>query len=343
MALLNAARRIAGPRIFVMGPGFTAAAIWAARAGAEVTAWTENLAEAETLRATSAAARLPAPRLLLQDDYAGLEPGFCDMALLLLPRGRALQVEALHATAALLRPGGRLVFVGATHEGVRSAVKDAATLFGRAGIVVRRAGYHAGLAERPAEGVPFPLPEVLYQTNLLPLEGQPTEVVSAAGVFSAGRVDEGAEALIAGMQVETGMRVLELGCGAGVVTLAALRRGAHAAAVDVSARAVAATQRTLSRNGYPDARVRLSIGAAAFGGEHFDVVLANPPFHKGHGMDFENARLFIADARHVLTLKGKAFFVANAFLNYEPWLKQHFTSVTCAWANARYRVWEAGV
>ncbi len=339
-ALLAAARRLEGSSAFVMGPGATAAAVWAARSGAVVTVWTENAAEAETLCATFDATRLPAPRLLLQDDFTGLEAASYDMALLLLPRGRALQVEAWRVAAALLHPGGRLVFSGATHEGVRSAVADAGEIFGRASVVVRKGGYHAGLAERPAEGA-FTLPEVHYKTHALILENAPTEMVSVAGVFAPGRVDEGAAALIAGMRIEAGMRVLELGCGTGLVTLAALRRGGSAVAVDVSARAVVTTQRTLAANGYPDVVARLSVGAAALMGQRFDVVLANPPFHKGHGVDFESAWLFIADARQVLAPEGKLYLVANAFLRYEPWLKKHFAHVNCVWDNARFRVWEA--
>lgn len=339
-ALLAAARRIEGARVFVMGPGITAAAIWAARAGAAVTAWSENAAEAETLRATCALHELPAPSIFLQDDFAGLAPASCDMALLLLPRGRALQVEAWRATAALLRPGRRLVFAGATREGVRSALADAEAVFRRVGVVVRKGGYHAGLAQRPTEGE-FPLPEVAYETHALTVEGQPTQLVSAAGVFAAGRLDEGAAALIAGMRIEAGARALELGCGTGLVALAALRRGANVAAVDVSARAVAATRRTLAANGFPDAPVWLSIGATAVAEQRFDVVVANPPFHKGHGVDLEVVRLFVADARRVLTTSGRLFLVANAFLKYEGWLREHFVRVGCVWENARFRVWEA--
>lgn len=339
-ALLMAARRIEGARVFVLGPGITAAAAWAARSGATITAWTENAAEAETLRATFAAARLPAPELFVQADFSGLAPAACDMALLLLPRGRALQGEAWRVAAAMLRPGGRLVFAGATREGVRSALSDAEAVFGRAGVVARKGGYHAGLAQRPLAGA-FPLPAVVYETRAVMVEAQPTQLVGAAGVFAADRVDEGAAALIAGMRIAAGERVLELGCGTGLVTLAALRRGAEAAAVDVSARAVMATARTLAANGFAEAPVRHSIGAVAFAGQHFDVVLANPPFHQGHGVDFEVARLFIADARRTLTAEGRLYLVANAFLKYEGWLREQFARVTCVWENPRFRVWEA--
>ncbi len=34
--------------------------------------------------------------------------------------------------------------------------------------------------------------------------------------------------------------------------------------------------------------------------------------------------------------------VANAFLRYEPWLKEHFPRVEIAWESRRFKVWEAG-
>lgn len=339
-ALLKAVCRVTAKRVFVMGPGATATALWAARTGAEVVTWTENLAEEHTLKATFAENGTPSPRSFLQADFAGLEPESCDLALIHLPRGRALQVEALRLGAALLRPGGRLYFVGATKEGVRSALAQARALFGQANILIRKGGYHAGIVPRPAGS--FPLPEVLYEEHIVTVDETPTRLSSPAGVFASKRLDEGAASLIAGMRIAPGARVLDLGCGTGLVGLAALRRGARVTTVDVSARAVAATRRTLAVNGYPETAAQLSIGVSAVAEERFNIVVTNPPFHRGHGVDFEIARLFIAGAARVLRPGGSLYLVANAFLRYEPWLKEHFPRVRIAWESRRFKVWEAG-
>ncbi len=339
-ALLKAVRRVTAERVFVMGPGATATALWAARTGAEVVTWTENLAEEHTLTATFSENGVPSPRSFLQADFAGLEPESCDLALIHLPRGRALQAEALRLGAALLRPGGRLYFVGATKEGVRSALEQARALFGQANVLVRQGGYHAGVAPRPTGD--FPLPEVLYEEHTIIVDDLPTRLISPAGVFAGNRLDEGAASLIAGMRIAPGARVLDLGCGTGLVGLAALRRGAQVTAVDVSARAVAATRRTLAANGYPETVACLSIGVSAIAEERFDIVVTNPPFHQGRGVDFEVARLFIAGAARVLRPGGSLYLVANAFLRYEPWLKERFPRVGIAWESRRFKVWETG-
>ncbi|HEY88243.1 MAG TPA: class I SAM-dependent methyltransferase [Thermoflexia bacterium] len=339
-ALLRAVQRIeAGTRVFVMGPGATATALWAARSGARVTHWTALLNEAETLRATFAENQTPLPQQFLQADFDGLTPTSYERALLYLPRGNALQVTALQLTAALLKPRGRLYFVGATRAGVKHAIEQARDIFEHAGVLVRKGGYHASVARRP-EGE-FPLPVMSYAEQELIVAGESTRQISSEGVFAHGRLDAGAAALIAGMQIEAGSRVLDLGCGTGLVGLAALRQGADVTLVDVSARAVAATRRTLAVNGYPDALVYLSVGSAAVAGQIFDTVITNPPFHSGHEMDFEIAQLFIAETAQILRPGGALYLVVNSFLDYQGWLQETFPHVELAWQNDNFRVWRS--
>ena len=173
------------------------------------------------------------------------------------------------------------------------------------------------------------------------MEGLDTRVISGPGVFAGDRLDEGAASLIAGMRIEPGTDVLDLGCGTGLVGLAAQRRGAIVTLVDVSQRAVMSSRKTFAANGYPDCTACASIGASAVAERSFDTVVTNPPFHKGHGVDFEVAQLFVSDAARVLRPGGRLYLVANAFLEYGPWLRRHFASSEVVWENTRFRVWEA--
>jgi ribosomal protein L11 methyltransferase len=71
-------------------------------------------------------------------------------------------------------------------------------------------------------------------------------------------------------------RVLDVGCGSGVLSLAALRLGAlHADALDTDALAVAATRANAERNGLAD-RIEVSEGSLAEEPrERYALVLAN--------------------------------------------------------------------
>jgi ribosomal protein L11 methyltransferase len=70
--------------------------------------------------------------------------------------------------------------------------------------------------------------------------------------------------------------VLDVGCGSGILALAALRLGAeHAVAIDTDPLAVEATRANAARNGLAE-RVKVSVGSlVAHASERFGLVLAN--------------------------------------------------------------------
>lgn len=74
-----------------------------------------------------------------------------------------------------------------------------------------------------------------------------------------------------------GQRLLDLGCGSGVVGALAARAGAVVTAVDIDPRAVAAAR----RNGIADARQGDLFEPVA--GERFDRIAFNPPYFPGEG------------------------------------------------------------
>ncbi|MCD6286876.1 MAG: methyltransferase [Anaerolineae bacterium] len=338
-ALFAAVRTIAPGQVAVLGPGSVPTALWAARSGATVRHFVDSIAEAASLSATLSRNRLAGIASHPDWQAAASAAETCDLALLHLPRGRKLQQELLQLSGALLRPGGRLIFVGAKNEGIKSAVHDAARIYGRAGVVSRKGGYHAAMATRPAAAISPP--QVVFTAHPIVVDGVQTELVACAGAFAPDRLDDGAAALITAMQIVPGTRVLDLGCGTGLVALAAARQGADVIAADVSARAVASAQRTLAANGYPSATVHLCCGAAAIGDATIDTVVTNPPFHKGHDVSFEVSQLFVREAARVLKPGGSITLVANLHLDYGRWLKQHFGNAGTAYENNRFRVWHA--
>jgi len=140
--------------------------------------------------------------------------------------------------------------------------------------------------------------------------------------------------------------------------------------VDADVRAVESARRTLEANGIANAEVLLSdCGSAVLStglrraqasarsdfGElsqaveqssrsrqrsdrRFDVVITNPPFHQGVGVNYEVACQFVRDAARALRRGGRFFLVANRFLRYEDHIRETFGNIATTYADNRYHV-----
>jgi 16S rRNA (guanine1207-N2)-methyltransferase len=158
-------------------------------------------------------------------------------------------------------------------------------------------------------------------------------------------VDAGTAALVGAMEIGAGERVLDLGCGTGLAGLAAARRAGEGRVVlvDADVRAVESARRTLAANGIANAEVLVSdcgsaVSAHRSDAGRFDVVITNPPFHQGVGVEYAVARQFVRDAARVLGRGGRLFLVANRFLRYGELVREVFGNVETAYADSRYHV-----
>ncbi|QYJ02597.1 methyltransferase [Nocardioides panacisoli] len=112
--------------------------------------------------------------------------------------------------------------------------------------------------------------------------GQDLDLVSGSGVFAQGRLDKGTEVLFRATEPPAPGRVLDLGCGYGVIGLAVARAVPDAAvtAVDVNQRAVALAAENAERLGVADrftARTPDAVDPAAT----YDEIWSNPPIRIG--------------------------------------------------------------
>ena len=105
-------------------------------------------------------------------------------------------------------------------------------------------------------------------------------------------------------------RVLDLGCGTGLIGAWAAKRGAQVTLVDADLQSVRSSQQTLQANELPGEVLHSDVGAA-LGERLFDVILTNPPFHVGRGVVLDVAREFIASAKRHLKPGGTLYVVAN--------------------------------
>jgi len=148
-------------------------------------------------------------------------------------------------------------------------------------------------------------PEIYEDT----LRGEVFKFWTDHGVFSRGHTDPGSRELILAMDVAGTRRILDLGCGYGVIGITAARLAPDARVVltDPNERAVELARRNLHTNDIRNAEVRQGEGYEPIAGEEFDVILTNPPIRAGNAVVFA----LIADAPAHLPPGGRFYLVAR--------------------------------
>jgi len=140
--------------------------------------------------------------------------------------------------------------------------------------------------------------------------GETYTLVSLPGVFCHRRPDAGGLALaeIAARELAPGSRVLDMGCGCGLVgiLLAKSQPNVSVTFVDSHARALAATQRNLAALGLEKTELTLSDEGITQPG--FSLFAGNPPYYS----DFRIAELFLRTAHATLRPGGICLMVAKA-------------------------------
>ena len=112
--------------------------------------------------------------------------------------------------------------------------------------------------------------------------GQELDLVSGSGVFAQGRVDIGTAILFRETEPPAPGRILDLGCGYGLIGLAAAAAvpGADVTAVDVNERAVLLANENAASLGLAD-RFRAVTPDAVAADATYDEIWSNPPIRIG--------------------------------------------------------------
>ena len=135
--------------------------------------------------------------------------------------------------------------------------------------------------------------------------------------------DEDTLLLLDVMEIPEGARVLEVGCGCGVVSLAAAGRASLVVATDVNAKAAAATHKNALANGLHSKVIVVccDVANALKRTATFDVVLFNSPYLPVKGEEVawsggrggvEVALRLIKKLGALLKPNGKAFIVTSS-------------------------------
>ncbi len=287
-----------------------------AQGGVVVTPWRDRFLAAQ------------ASELTVTSEADELEAASFSQVVVHLQKSRAACFEDLAQAWRLLAPGGQLLLAGPNRLGVVSAVKKLAAQLDQPGIVVANRARARVVRFKKDDGAgPEREATPAFDTEVTALDGttHPLHIETRPGVFSAKKLDAGSELLLDALATFVGYkppkRIVDLGCGTGILGLAAahLYPEAELLLVDADARAVACARANALALGLADrARVEWWDAREKPLDTRFDLALVNPPFHhRGPEVDLGPALSLFDSLWTWLGRNGRALVVANRTLPYE--------------------------
>lgn len=331
---------------------------------ARVWSWSTSRAEVRAL-----AALLPGPissgRLVLPQgsDPAPLEEfaaaASVHLVLARLPKSLAALEDLARHLARLAERSDRadrtdltLVAGGRVKHMTRSQNEVLGAFFGEVRASRGLGKSRALIASEPRAEVAAPEPATGTAHVAVRGTGRELALRGVGGVFGGARPDAGSllllesldRALAAG-ELDAVTSTVDLGCGNGLLTahLAAALPEARVLGSDDDLDAVASTRATLEASDLEREGVLVSWDDALsdVAEDSADLVLLNPPFHDGPGIDATLVRGLLDAAARVLRPGGQLWFVHNSHLRYRPELEARVGTVRQRARDRRFTVLSA--
>ncbi|MBG0817861.1 methyltransferase [Planomonospora sp. ID82291] len=279
-------------------------------------------------------------------------PDRIDVLLVRVPRSLALLEDLLHRLAPGVHAGTVVVGAGMVTEIHTSTLRLFERILGptRTSLAVRKARLILCTPDPGLPRTPSPWPKS-YELpgGVGPASG--LTAVNHAGVFCADRLDIGTRFLLRHLPRRRGPeRVVDLGCGNGVVGTAAALDNPEAEVlfVDESHQAVASAEATFRANAgtraaagtvpatgpgpvtgpatgtAARAEFRVGDGLSGVPPRTVDLILNNPPFHTHRATTDATAWRMFTGSRAALRRGGELWVVGNRHLGYHAKLRRLF-------------------
>ena len=158
----------------------------------------------------------------------------------------------------------------------------------------------------------------MIHTNI---NGFDLEFRTSEQLFSPRSIDRGTLAMLSVAEFEKGDKVLDLGCGYGVVGILAARivGPENVVMIDSNEKAIELSLENAVRNDVEAVKILLSDGFKALDEKDFTVILCNPPYH----VDFSVPKMFIEKGFNRLAIGGRMLLVTKR----RKWYQNKLTAI----------------
>lgn len=155
--------------------------------------------------------------------------------------------------------------------------------------------------------------------------GEQFSLETQKGLFSPEHADRGTLAMLSTVAFEPGMKVMDLGCGCGIVGILAAKKCGEENVVmsDVDPNAVETARMNAAANGVGGVKAVQSDGFDGVDEAGFDLILSNPPYQT----DFAVAKKFIEKGFNRLKVGGRLVMVTKRLDWYRNKIKSIFGGV----------------
>ena len=292
-------------------------------------------------RATGAVGAVAGVReAFVGDDLAPLGPFGLVGLNVEAARSYRLLRDVVEQAATVVAPDGAVLAAGPRRGGAEVAARALRERFESVELVAYRKGERIYRATQPRPSADTPSEPQPSDIATVELRGRSVRLAQDERIFAKGRLDPASRMLAEAFEVRPGMAVLDLGAGGGVLGIVAalIEPSSRVALVDSDPLAVEVSRRNAALNGVSNVTAHLSDLLADLPDARFDLILINPPFHRGRTQDLAVGERFVAEASRALRPGGTIYVVCNRFLRYEPTVERLVGAVREVAGDRQYKV-----
>lgn len=253
-----------------------------------------------------------------------------DLVIINFPKSKDELAFTFAMIAPYLLTDAKIILVGEKKGGVQSSPKlTQGFLQGCQKVdAARHCLVFAGIVKPDSLNKAFDI-EDWYKKYQINIDNIELTIASLPGVFSQNKLDVGTALLLNNLPEKMQGKVLDFGCGAGVISSFIGKKfpSTQLSLLDVNALAISSAKKTLEINDLSgDVFASNSLSKVT---EKYQHIVSNPPFHQGTKTSYQATELFLTGIKNHMLPPSDITIVANSFLQYLPIMQQNIGSTKC--------------